>query len=80
MDIIREYRTTDIVLAAYICSEGLEVAKIECSGNRGTFVFNDVRESLIERFDAGSARVEPMSFNMIIRRLTTAVRRKVAGS
>lgn len=80
MEIIDNYNTSDIVLASYLCLEGHEVSDIECSGNKGTFVFKDVPEELITKFDLGSARVEPIAFNSAIRRLTTATKRKIGMS
>jgi hypothetical protein len=79
MEIIQEYKTSDIVLASYLCLEGHEVAEIECVGNKGTFVFHQIPQDLIIKFDLGSARVEPISFNTAIRRLTTAVKRHIGS-
>ena len=77
MEVIENYQTSDIVLASYLCLVGFEVAGIECVGNKGTFVFNGVPQKIIDDFDLGSARVEPVGFNSTIRRLTTGVKRKI---
>jgi len=77
-EIIQEYKTSDIVLASYICVERFEVSSIERVGNKGTFVFRDVPRDLINQFYLGSARVEPVAFNTAIRRLTTAVKRQIS--
>jgi Domain of unknown function (DUF5659) len=70
-----EYKTPDIVLAAYLKLSGCAMARIEKQGQKGTFVFDDVSEEVIRTFDFGKAQVEPVSFNNMIKQLTTSVRR-----
>ena len=70
-----EYRTTDIILAAYLRLEGVQMLRIEKQGNKGTFVFEDVDQNVVEAYDLGRARVEPVAFNNQIKQLTTSVRR-----
>lgn len=70
-----EYKTSDIVLASYLRLNGLEIARIEKSGQKGTFVFDSVPDEMIQAYDFGRARVEPAAFNNTIKQLTTAVRR-----
>jgi hypothetical protein len=77
MTIIIQYRTTDIVLASYLRVKGCTMTGIEKQGQRGTFVFEDVDEALITAYDLGTAKVEPLSFNNMVKTLTTAVRRMV---
>lgn len=72
---IAEYRTPDIVLAAYLKLAGVAMQRIEKQGQKGTFVFEDVNEEVIRTFDLGKAQVEPVSFNNMIKQLTTSVRR-----
>ena len=48
---------------------------IEKQGQKGTFVFENVGEDLIRAHDLGNARVEPVTFNNMIKQLTTSVRR-----
>lgn len=71
------YKTTDIILAACLRLEGFAMAKIEVAGSKGTFVFEDVDESFISRYDLGQCLVEPVTFNNMIKQLTTSVRRVV---
>lgn len=70
-----QYRTTDIVFAAYLRLNGCQMSGIEKQGQKGTFVFDEVPEELFHDFDLGKATVEPVSFNNMIKQLTTAVRR-----
>lgn len=72
------YKTSDIVLAAFLRLNGCEIARIEKDGYRGTFVFDNQTtnvEEFVHQYDLGKARVEPIAFNNMIRTLTTAVRR-----
>ncbi len=70
-----EYRTTDIILAACLRLEGFQMESIEIAGNKGTFVFEDVDQNFINSYDLGQTRVEPVTFNNMIKQLTTSVRR-----
>jgi len=70
-----EFKTTDIILAAVLKIQGIEMVDIERNGNKGTFVFVNVPKSTIADFDLGKCRVEPVTFNNAIKQLTTSVRR-----
>ncbi len=70
-----EYKTTDIVLAAFLKINGAAMLRIEKQGQKGTFVFGTVDQTLIADYDLGNARVEPVNFNNTIKQLTTSVRR-----
>ncbi len=70
-----EYRTTDIILAACLRLEGFTMQSIELSGNKGTFVFEDIDEEFVNAYDLGQCQVEPVTFNNMIKQLTTSVRR-----
>ena len=72
---IENYKTTDIVLAAYLRLNENKMLGIEKIGQRGTFVFEEVDEEFIRLYDLGKALVEPIAFNNMIKVLTTAVRR-----
>lgn len=69
------YKTTDIILAAVLRLNDYDMVIIEKEGNKGTFVFADVKISFITEYDLGKVRVEPVSFNNAIKQLTTSVRR-----
>lgn len=70
-----EFKTTDIVLASYLRLSGYPLDRIEKQGNKGTFVFLDVRSTHLNDYDLGNAQVEPVAFNNMIKQLTTSVRR-----
>lgn len=70
-----EYKTSDIVLASYLKLSGCQMLGIEKQGQKGTFVFEHVRDELIRAYDLGKAQVEPVAFNNAIKQLTTSVRR-----
>lgn len=70
-----EYKTSDIVLAAYLRVNGAILVRIDKQGQKGTFVFHNVSEELVSIYDLGQALVEPVQFNYNIKSLTTSVRR-----
>lgn len=70
-----EYKTTDIVLAAFLKINGATMLRIDKQGQKGTFVFESADMYLIAEYDLGNARVEPVNFNNTIKQLTTSVRR-----
>lgn len=70
-----EVRTSDIVLAAYLKLNSCEMTSIDKQGNKGTFVFADVEQTLLDKFDLTQGLVEPVAFNNMIKQLTTSVRR-----
>lgn len=72
---MKEFKTTDILLAACLKVFGHSLDRIEINGTKGTFVFYDADEKVIKDFDLGKLKVEPVSFNTAIKQLTTSVRR-----
>ena len=70
-----DLETTDIVLAAYLKVKGYRLIEILKNGNKGTFIFVDVPEDVVNEYDLGHAEVEPKSLNYEIKALTTAARR-----
>lgn len=71
----QEFTTTDIILASYLRLQGYPLVTIEKQGNKGTFVFHDVKDDDVGCYDLGNAQVEPVAFNNMVRQLTTSVRR-----
>jgi len=69
--------TQDIVLAATLKVLGYRLDTIQKVGNKGIFFFNDVDEEVVNDFDFGNIKVEPVSFNSAIKALTTASRRTI---
>jgi hypothetical protein len=72
---MNRFETTDIVLAAYLKTEGYKLIEILKNGNKGTFVYGEVDEKIINEYDLGQASVEPKALNYEIKALTTAARR-----
>jgi hypothetical protein len=70
-----DFSTSDIVLAAMLKVQGYRMIEILKNGNKGTFVFADVSDEIINEYDLGQSKVEPKSLNYEIKALTTAARR-----
>ena len=73
----KNIETQDIVLAATLKVLGYRLNTIEKVGNKGRFFFGDVEESVVNDYDLGNLRVEPVAFNSAIKALTTASRRTI---
>jgi hypothetical protein len=71
----RIIETQDIVLAATLKVLGYKLDTIQKIGNKGIFFFNEVDESVVNDYDLGNLKVEPVQFNSAIKALTTASRR-----
>ena len=71
----QKLETTDIVLAAYLCTKNYRLIEILKNGNKGTFCFSAVPVEEINKYDLGQASVEPKALNSEIKALTTAARR-----
>ena len=69
------FETTDIILAAFLKTKNYRLIEIQKNGNKGTFVFDHVPETVINEYDLGQATVEPKSLNNEIKALTIAARR-----
>lgn len=67
--------TQDIVLAATLKVMGFRLETIQKIGNKGIFFFSEVDENIVNDYDLGNLKVEPVSFNSAIKALTTASRR-----
>ena len=72
----KAFGTQDIVLAAALKTLGFNLSHIEKVGNKGTFYFESVSRDVLEQFDLGQLKVEPLAFNNSIKALTTATRRQ----
>lgn len=72
---MKEFRTSDIILAATLRLQQVTMERIEVSGSKGTFVFDGVDQQFVDDFDLGKVQVEPVSFHNMIKQLTTSVRR-----
>jgi hypothetical protein len=72
---MKDIETPDLCLAAYLRALGYALDSIEKVGNRGTFFFKDVPDSVYEDFNMGRAKIEPNAFHSAIKTLTSAARR-----
>jgi hypothetical protein len=72
---MESFKTTDIVLAAVLRLNDIELINIEVAGNKGTFIFTNIDDGFLVQYDLGKALVEPVAFNNMIKQLTTSVRR-----
>jgi len=72
---MESFKTSDIVLAAVLRLNDIELIDIEVFGNKGTFIFTNISEDFLIQYDLGKATVEPVAFNNMIKQLTTSVRR-----
>lgn len=72
---MKNYRTTDIILAACLRLKNFDMTEIEINGTKGTFCFNEVDDNFLSDYDLGRCLVEPVAFNNMIKQLTTSVRR-----
>ena len=72
---MKTIETQDIVLAATLKVLGYKLDTIQKIGNKGIFFFNEVNNDIINDYDLGNLKVEPVAFNSAIKALTTASRR-----
>lgn len=72
---LQSISTSDIVLAATLKVKGFSLSKIEKTGNKGVFIFENVDSKVVSEYDLGQCSVEPVAFNNAIKALTTATRR-----
>lgn len=71
----KSIETQDIVLAATLKVLGYRLDTIQKVGNKGIFFFSNVDETVVNDYDLGNLKVEPVAFNSAIKALTTASRR-----
>ncbi len=71
----KSIETQDIVLAATLKVLGYRLDTIQKVGNKGIFFFSNVDETVVNDYDLGNLKVEPVAFNAAIKALTTASRR-----
>jgi hypothetical protein len=73
----KNFSTSDIVLAATLRCLGYSLTEIQKTGNKGSFFFENVPTEIIDDFDTGKCKIEPVNFNNSIKALTTSVRRQL---
>lgn len=75
-DLLTQYQTTHVPLAAYLSCKGCQIKTIESYGGRGTFHFEFVPRSHITDFNNGSAAVEPGAFALKMNQLIQTAKRQ----
>lgn len=73
------YETTDITLASVLRLNNIPLNHIDIQGSKGTFVFDDepLVSNLVEQYNLGQIRVEPVAYHNMIRTMTTSVRNSI---
>lgn len=74
---MKNYNTTDIVLAATLTIIGFPVASVVVNGRRGTFVFEEISDVVVEDYHKGNITVVPVVFHRALRDLTIQVNRLI---
>jgi hypothetical protein len=69
---IVEYKTTNIILAAFLKMKGFHVA-VEKSGQQCTFIFSNVPKDLLKNFQLGNTIVEPTLFYTMVKQLSSLI-------
>jgi hypothetical protein len=67
--------TSDISLAAALRVYGYVLSRIDKEDRRGIFVFINVDEEILSKYNLGQLLVEPNAFHSAIKHLTMAVKR-----
>jgi len=74
---MKKFKTTDIVLASTLKLKGYKLESIEIEKQKGIFIFLDVDDQFIEKFNLDQILISPIDFNNMIKTLTTSVRRMI---
>lgn len=72
---VNRIETSDICLAASLRVYGYTLYHILKEERRGIFVFLDVDDEIVSKYNLGQLLVEPNAFHAAIRFLTMAVKR-----
>ncbi len=74
-DLLTDYQTAHIPLAAYLSVKGCQIKSIENIGNRGMFHFEFVPRFHINDFNNGAGQVEPGAFALKMNQLIQSAKR-----
>ena len=77
-NLINDYKTPHVPLAAYLRLKGNQITKVSCEGRRGVFMFAFVHREHIMEFNNGQASVEPNEFAEKMSQLTQTAKRVIA--
>ena len=78
LDLLEDYSTTHLPLAAFLKMSGLNLTHIESNGTQGVFHFSAVPRQYILGYNTGKYTVEPDQFAKTMSSLTQAAKRVVA--
>lgn len=75
---IQLFRTSDLVLIAFLRYNGYSVQKIEkINDYKAEFIFVDVDRELLEKFNTDNTLVEPRQFSSIMHQQMQSAKRKI---
>lgn len=75
-DLLTEYQTAHVPLAAYLSVKGCQIKVIENVNNRGVFHFEFVPRFHITDFNNGNGTVEPGAFALKMNQLIQSAKRQ----
>lgn len=79
-NLIPEYHTSHIPLAAYLKVHGVRIINIAVVERRGVFTFENVPREIIISFNNGDATVEPAEYADKMSQLTQTAKRLMKDS
>lgn len=74
-DLLTEYQTAHIPLAAYLSIKGCQIKLVENINNRGVFHFEYVPRFHVTDFNNGNGQVEPGAFALKMNQLIQSAKR-----
>jgi len=74
-DLLTEYQTAHVPLAAYLSVKSCQIKTIESVNNRGVFHFEFVPRMHINDFNNGNGLVEPGAFALKMNQLIQSAKR-----
>ena len=79
-NILEQYVTSHVPLAAYLKVKGVKIINIEVKDKRGVFTFENVIREYIIDFNNGEATVEPSEYANKMSQLTQTAKRLMKES
>lgn len=74
-NLLTNYKTSHVPLAAYLKIKGAQIIKVTCEKRRGVFEFAVTQREHIIEFNDGQAQVEPNEFAEKMSQLTQTAKR-----
>ena len=75
-DLLTQYQTNHIPLAAFLSVKGCIIKSVESINNRGTFIFEFVPRNYVTDFNNGAGQVEPGAFALKMNQLIQSAKRQ----